>query len=415
MKAKVYRGTQEIGGTCIELTADNGKILWIDLGAPLDTKNPNVEYAQNKVDALLISHPHQDHFGLMENVGSQVPVYIGQLSLDLINATKIFLDKAPSTGNFKIIEPWVSNTIADTFKVKPFLTDHSSPEAFAFLIEADGKRVFYSGDFRATGRKGVVFENLIKRPPPNIDLLLVEGTMVERSNHLYPTEDSVEKAIVDVIKYQRNISFVISSAQNIDRFVSVFRACMKTRKFMVIDIYTAWIIEMVRKKAKGVPAIEWEEIKVYEHPGQLKKITGIEFDNFRNRVHQQIIGNSVFQRPSDFVYFLRCPNNKLVDKMRGKGSINVIYSQWDGYLREEHKTYCTDYINSLKADSEISFHNIHTSGHATVADLMLFAKAINPKTVVPIHTAYPQTFKAEFEKEGFTNIVLWEDGQEYQL
>ena len=64
MKAKVYRGTQEIGGTCIELTADNGKILWIDLGAPLDTKNPNVSYSQNKVDALLISHPHQDHFGL---------------------------------------------------------------------------------------------------------------------------------------------------------------------------------------------------------------------------------------------------------------------------------------------------------------------------------------------------------------
>ena len=262
MKAKVYRGTQEIGGTCIELTADNGKILWIDLGAPLDTKNPNVSYSQNKVDALLISHPHQDHFGLMENVGSQIPVFIGQLSLDLINATKIFLDKAPSTGNFKIIKPWVSYTIADTFKVKPFLTDHSSPEAFAFLIEADGKRVFYSGDFRATGRKGVVFENLIKRPPPNIDLLLVEGTMVERSNHLYPTEDSVEKAIVNVIKGQKNISFVISSAQNVDRFVSVFIACKKAHKFMVIDIYTVWILEMVRKKAKGVPSIEWEEIKV---------------------------------------------------------------------------------------------------------------------------------------------------------
>ena len=32
MKAKIYRGTKEIGGTCAELTADNGKILWVDLG-----------------------------------------------------------------------------------------------------------------------------------------------------------------------------------------------------------------------------------------------------------------------------------------------------------------------------------------------------------------------------------------------
>src|ERR1035437_224440 len=106
MKAKIYRGTKEIGGTCVELTAGNGKILWIDLGAPLDNKNPNVDYAHNKVDALLISHPHQDHFGLMEKVGTEVPIYIGQVSFDLINAPKIFIDKPQLKGNFITIKPW---------------------------------------------------------------------------------------------------------------------------------------------------------------------------------------------------------------------------------------------------------------------------------------------------------------------
>jgi ribonuclease J len=153
MKAKIYRGTKEIGGTCVELTADNGKILWIDLGAPLDSKNTNVDYASNKVDALLISHPHQDHFGLMEKVGPEVPIYIGEVALDFINATKLFIGEVAFEGNFKTIKPYQAFTILDTFKVKPFLTDHSTPEAFSFLIEADGKRVFYSGDFRATGRK----------------------------------------------------------------------------------------------------------------------------------------------------------------------------------------------------------------------------------------------------------------------
>lgn len=38
MKVKIYRGTKEIGGSCVELKADNGKILWVDLGAPLDDK-----------------------------------------------------------------------------------------------------------------------------------------------------------------------------------------------------------------------------------------------------------------------------------------------------------------------------------------------------------------------------------------
>jgi hypothetical protein len=35
--------------------------------------------------------------------------------------------------------------------------------------------------------------------------------------------------------------------------------------------------------------------------------------------------------------------------------------------------------------------------------------------IVPIHTSSPETFKKEFEKEGFTNINLWDDGIEYKL
>lgn len=82
-------------------------------------------------------------------------------------------------------------------------------------------------------------------------------------------------------------------------------------------------------------------------------------------------------------------------------------------MLEGHKNYCANYINALKNASDISFQTIHTSGHATVPDLINFAKAINPKIIVPIHTAFPEIFKKEFEKEGFTNIRLWEDGKEY--
>lgn len=415
MKIKIYRGTKEIGGTCIELTVDNRKILWIDLGAPLDTKNPNVEYAQNKVDALLISHPHQDHYGLMEKVGAEVPVYIGQLSLDLINATKIFLGKAQLKRNLNPFKPWKSFTVADTFRITPYLTDHSTPEAFAFLIEADGKRVFYSGDFRATGRKNIVYKKLIENPPDNIDLLLMEGTMVERTNHLYHTEKDVENAIYNIIKNQRNLSFVISSAQNIDRLVSVFRACRRTKKYLVIDIYTAWILEMVKKQSESIPTIEWKEIKVYLHPGQFKKIGSKFFDGFRNRIKQRSVENSVFYNSSDYVYFLRCPRERFVNKFRKRGIINIIYSQWEGYLLEEYKNYCADYLNSLKNDSDFSFQTVHTSGHAIVPDLIKFAEAINANKIVPIHTAFPDKFKREFEKKGFTNINLWDDGKEYQL
>jgi ribonuclease J len=123
----------------------------------------------------------------------------------------------------------------------------------------------------------------------------------------------------------------------------------------------------------------------------------------------------VFENPASFVYFLRCPSLKLIEALRKHGRIDLIYSQWEGYLKEAHKTYCTDIINGLKKDKDIGFHAIHTSGHATMRELKEFAKAINPKQIVPIHTENPNKFKQELEKEGFQNVALWEDNHAYQF
>jgi ribonuclease J len=415
MKIKIYRGTKEIGGTCVELTANNGKVLWVDLGAPLDKTNPDTSYSTNRVDALLISHSHQDHWGLMESVVSDVPVFIGNLTLDLINATKLFLGVPSPNCNFQTFLPWKEILIAGTFKVTPYLVDHSSPEAFAFVIEADGQRVFYTGDFRSTGRKKKLFDNMIAKPPHNIDLMLTEGTMVNRINHLYSTEEAVEHAIQEVIENQTNITFVVSSAQNIDRFCSVYRCCIKAHKTLVIDIYTAWVLDEVHKVSSNTPTVDADNITVYNSSGQLETISVPEFESFKERVVRKSIGNKVFPNPGQYVYFLRCPSTNLVEAILPHGEINLIYSQWEGYLKSEHKTYATDLINSMVRDNKVTYQAIHTSGHATTDDVIALAKAINTKIIVPIHTENPEKMKAELGKAGLQQVEVWEDGREYNL
>ncbi len=44
------------------------------------------------------------------------------------------------------------------FRILPYLVDHSGFDAYALTIEADGKRLFYSGDLRAHGRKSRLFD-----------------------------------------------------------------------------------------------------------------------------------------------------------------------------------------------------------------------------------------------------------------
>ena len=172
---------------------------------------------------------------------------------------------------------------------------------------------------------------------------------------------------------------------------------------------------MLSKQSSNVPTMDWEEINVYEHPTQLIRIAGNLFSDFRARVKTNRVGTAVFNSPFDFIYFVRNPSIKLVNVLRKHGKINIIYSQWEGYLKEEHKQYFTDNINTLKQDENISFHSIHTSGHVTVPDLIKFAKALNSNKIVPIHTAYPEKFKIEFEKEDINNVTLWEDGKEYLI
>jgi ribonuclease J len=57
------------------------------------------------------------------------------------------------------------------------------------------------------------------------------------------------------------------------------------------------------------------------------------------------------------------------------------FSMWRGYLSEPYHSEALEWCRAVGAD--IAF--IHTSGHASPADLRAFAAAVRPKTVVPVH------------------------------
>ena len=108
--------------------------------------------------------------------------------------------------------------------------------------------------------------------------------MIERENKGYKNEEEIEIALTGIFKNQKNISIVISSAQNIDRFVSVVNACKRTGKKVVIDIYNAWVLEKVKEKSPKLPTIEWKEVLVYKSKSQFEKISNDEYADFRNRI-----------------------------------------------------------------------------------------------------------------------------------
>ena len=412
MQIKINKGTDEIGGSCIELKTKNTTIL-LDYGTPLKDSSERIKIT-DRIDAILISHPHQDHFGEIVNIDVSTPIYCGELSLELMNAAKIFTGNPILENNFQTFKAWNSFEIGD-FKITPYLVDHSATDAYAFLIEAEGKRILYSGDFRANGRKSTLFDKMITaKELKGVDVLLMEGTMLQRSNEDFPNEQSVEDKIYETIKDNNQISFMIGSSQNIDSIVSAYRACKKANKILVVDIYTAWILEKIKIVSKSVPNMSWDDVKVIKTFGgsyyQKLQENKEYFKNYTSEVFNNIVEIEDIKQNSQDYFFKVSPWHiqKILDITQLKSS-NIIYSQWKGYLQEEFSNIDTvKLFQSLKDNNNWVY--AHTSGHADLHALQKFASAINPKKLIPIHTEYKSKFS-----EYFDNVMILEDDESYDM
>ena len=210
------------------------------------------------VDGVLISHPHQDHYGLLEDVPAGWPIYCGAATERLIRlSSAIFGKELPHA-----FHPWKSGAAFQIgpFTVTPFLIDHSAFDAYMLLIEVHGKRVLYSGDFRTHGRKSALTRRLMAAPPKNLDVLLMEGTNLG-SDKPCVTESNLEDAFVDLFRSTAGRVFVAWSAQNVDRTVTLYRACLKAGRTLVVDLYTAEVMEALAEFGK-LPRPGWNNLKV---------------------------------------------------------------------------------------------------------------------------------------------------------
>jgi ribonuclease J len=85
------------------------------------------------------------------------------------------------------------------------------------------------------------------------------------------------------------------------------------------------------------------------------------------------------------------------------------FSMWRGYLSDPCGSYYSAALNWLAAaGAEIAY--IHTSGHASPADLRAFAAAVQPQVVVPVHGT-----KWDVEAHGFGRVCRLADGETMRI
>ena len=418
---KIHRGTKEIGGSCVEVWTKNTRIL-LDFGMPLVEKDgkefdfgkyktlksselvekgvlPNIKGLYDNSDSLIngviISHPHQDHYGLANFIKNDVQYYLGEATHKIIELNNLFTPQEIHLKNTNYFEKEKTFKIGD-ISITPYWADHSAFDAYSFLVEANGKSLFYSGDFRSHGRKAKAFYWFTHNAPQNVDYLLLEGTTISRDNKPFKTEPEIENELIEVFKQQGKINLIYTSGQNIDRLTSIYRACKRTGKIFVVDVYVAKVLKELSKYA-GIPypSEDFENLKVMfpfftsrrlKNEGNEKIL--YEFKKFK------ITKEEISNQSEKIVMTVRPSMQKDLEKIDGIEGGNFIYSMWEGYLQKSDTKKFVEYLTNRK----FTLHKIHTSGHADTKTLKKMVEAIKPKNIVPIHTFEGDKYKDIFSE-----------------
>ena len=369
MNIIIHRGTHQIGGSAIEISTVSTRIM-LDFGneLSLDEKYTPINLAIDGVtkgkpdcDGIVISHYHMDHLGQLTSALSEIPIYMGELSKEiaLIGAEHQDRDLYLRLLGANTFRGGEAFSIGD-IHIRPLVIDHSAADSYMFVIEAEGKRVLYTGDFRMHGLRSHIVEKLVKTYIGEVDVLITEGTSLSRD-----ADDCISEATVldDISSYIQDgkYAFVMCSSTNIDRIMGIWQN-MPTDKVLICDAYQKRILDTV------VNNVYYESSLYRRHDSPLVLDKG--------KYPKYYMDNG-------FVCLVRATENHISHiKEFPKDDVRIIYSMWTGYIEENL---------ALKALLETyPTYICHASGHVSKDDLIKFIELVNPDAIIPVHTDNPE-------------------------
>ncbi len=449
---KIYQGNQ-IGGCVTVISAfceDRVHRIMIDYGSSLpgSEKKADFQYPweEEPVDAVFFTHYHGDHVGRMMEIPKRIPLYMGTTAKQVMINIHEALAKRPDMqeDDRRKHEEAVSllkdeervrtflpegSHYADVklpgFKIEPYSIDHSAYDAYMFMIEAweggrgDGwYRILHTGDFRGHGRRGsvmlpIIYSYIHRFGRRSVDALVIEGTMMSRSNEKVKTETEL---MIEASRYlyKHKWAFLICSSTNLDSLASFYQAAQSTdpkygRYMYVYSNYFRKQLELYTNTAGS-----FADVYRFEKIGSLYDLDNDKaYQNDKMPVPMSVremmerFGFLAIIKPEEY-------HEKYIDMFteayrngRIKEPPVLIWSMWNGYV-QKYRTMDNGerILNNARNDAWIDFlerqrekgvevnMELHTSGHASVKMLTEVINAVNPQDkIYPMHTERKQDFK----------------------
>ena len=389
MNIIIHRGTHQIGGSAIEISTASTRII-LDFGnelsldekyTPINLDIDGVTKGLPDCDGIVISHYHMDHLGQLTSALPEIPLYMGELSKEVAMISAEYQDKnlylrLLGANTFRGGEAF---TIGD-IRIRPLVIDHSAADSYMFVIEAEGKHVLYTGDFRMHGLRHHILDQLVNTYIGEVDVLITEGTSLSRDADKYISEAAVLDDISSYIQDGKYV-FIMCSSTNIDRIMGIWQN-MPTDKVLICDAYQKRILDTV------INNVYYESSLYRRHDSPLVLNKG---------------SYPKYYMDHGFVSLVRGTENFISQiKEFPKDDVRIIYSMWTGYIEENLalKTLLETYPTYI----------CHASGHVSKDDLIKFIELVNPDVIIPVHTDNPERLE---ELVPHRNVYIVNDNEPF--
>ncbi|MCW4029323.1 MAG: MBL fold metallo-hydrolase [Candidatus Bathyarchaeota archaeon] len=229
MQVGFLGGAREVGRIGISVKSAKSQVV-IDYGVMLDHEPGFPMHVPPKdVDAVILTHSHLDHSGAIPifYINDRIPLYTNKLNLELtqvliqdfIHLSAYYLPfeylelKSMARAN-KHLEYGETEPVGD-MNIRLYNAGHT-PGSAQVLVEADGKRILYTGDFNTEDSKLLAGASM---DYGDLDAVVIESTYANEDHTPRPElERSFAEACTEVVEKGGTVlvpSFGVGRAQEI--------------------------------------------------------------------------------------------------------------------------------------------------------------------------------------------------------
>jgi ribonuclease J len=369
--------------------------------APTDLK-----FKEPDFDAVFISHAHYDHVAHLRHLHENIPIYMGETCKSILQS------HMETSGSFfftetQIVKPYAKTIVPpnvvktfrtgdkikiDSIEVIPIHVDHSVPGAYGFIIHGSEGTVVYTGDIRMHGSKpGLTMDFLNKAKETAPDALLIEGTRVAptetRKNH---TEAIVLAESLKIAKKDKLI-LAMRYPKDLDRFMTFHEIAKQTGKTLVISIKTAHLLLALDKDIHLDTPHPFTDphIKVYAR----EMLAPRDYEKGIRQKYPCVDHKWVKANQRKLIWELDFSQlQELIDVDPEPGGA-CIHSMSEPFEEDPMSQLQDEVMHNWLQRFSMEHHQLHASGHASAKEIFDMCKDISPKSVIPVHTAYPELFK----------------------